>query len=712
MNWPSMSDYQDAIQSPRTCFTDGPLKSGTPALNPLGLPQPITGGFASVYQVRSGRSRWAVRCFLHRIPDLRERYALISRYLKKKTLRCMVAFDYLPEGIRVKGDWYPALKMEWVDGDTLNVHVKKNLGNSKGLLKMADRWNGLVENLERSGIGHCDLQHGNVLVKSGEFRLIDYDGMFVPALQGRGSHEKGHPAYQHPRRSGRDFGGEVDRFPALVIYVSLLALAREPKLWDRFYDDDNLLFRRSDFLDSAASPVFEAMNEVGDTEVKRLAEILQRACEGSLRDIPRLSEARAGLRPVKAAVPAAPRVNPPPRTEKSPAAVDPVRVSVLTSAAAPARAHAAPPPPRSPIQLPAWLTEHPTPASPSPGWQVEWMRPGPLQERHVHKEPVYGTHEVERRFLFLPLGKRRVRFVERYEDRVEDRTSRIEGHRSTIRTLAFSQDGAVLASGSLDRTVRIWNVGTGRELSLCLDARAEVLALSLIPGRAAVVAALSDGRLVIWDYGLHRQIIHLRPPDHSGLEAVAVSRDGRWVAAGGKGRSAFVWQADRGIPAGGFESLGGKVGSLAFTNDASGLICATRNGQLELLDRGTRNPRWSARTQGRPVVDVAVPPRASHVVAVTEEGRIGAWDLRNGLELSIADPGVRPVRSAGLSPDATHAMLGMDDRTARITRTAGGAETARLEGHRGRVTAVALSPTGKAVATGCKDGTVRLWVAR
>ena len=58
-----MSDYQEAIQNPASCFSDATLKTGAPALNALGLPQPVTGGFCSVYKVTSGKTSWAVRCF-------------------------------------------------------------------------------------------------------------------------------------------------------------------------------------------------------------------------------------------------------------------------------------------------------------------------------------------------------------------------------------------------------------------------------------------------------------------------------------------------------------------------------------------------------------------------------------------------------------------------------------------------------------------------
>src|SRR5438034_11486371 len=66
-------------------------------------------------------------------------------------------------------------------------------------------------------MAHGDLQHGNILVRGGSIHLVDYDGMWVPALKGRHATETGHRAYQHPERSEQDYGQEIDRFSVLVI---------------------------------------------------------------------------------------------------------------------------------------------------------------------------------------------------------------------------------------------------------------------------------------------------------------------------------------------------------------------------------------------------------------------------------------------------------------------------------------------------------------
>src|SRR5215471_15191038 len=119
MPWPTSVDYNEAIQSPAACFSDLELRCGDVACNALGLPAPCTGNFADVYQVTGagGGRAWAVKCFTKEVSDLQARYRAISEHLEKAKrkggLPFMVEFRYLEQGLRVRGQWYPALKMDW-----------------------------------------------------------------------------------------------------------------------------------------------------------------------------------------------------------------------------------------------------------------------------------------------------------------------------------------------------------------------------------------------------------------------------------------------------------------------------------------------------------------------------------------------------------------------------------------------------------------------
>jgi hypothetical protein len=103
MSWPLSHDYHEAIQTPAQCFADADLRQGQVMTDALGLPIPCSGNFADVYAVTTPAGKWAVKCFTRQIPGLRERYAAISAYLPEVRLPFMVDFQFLEQGIRVRG---------------------------------------------------------------------------------------------------------------------------------------------------------------------------------------------------------------------------------------------------------------------------------------------------------------------------------------------------------------------------------------------------------------------------------------------------------------------------------------------------------------------------------------------------------------------------------------------------------------------------------
>ena len=299
MSWPLSQDYNEAIQSPTRNFADAELRLGKPAVSPLGIPMPCSGNFADVYQILCpDGSRWAVKCFTREVPGLRERYQEISRHLRQAKLPFTVDFTYLEQGIRVAGKWWPVLKMQWVQGLTLNQFVVQYLDKPAMLEALAQVWGRLPKYLRSAEVGHCDLQHGNILLVPGPnanslaLKLIDYDGMWVPALARTKSGEVGHSSYQHPLRIREGtYSLEVDRFPLLVIATALRVLSLKGRtLWEKYDDGDNLLFKESDLRAPAESPLFRELLTIPDQQNRTLVGALLRACNGKVEEAPLLEE--------------------------------------------------------------------------------------------------------------------------------------------------------------------------------------------------------------------------------------------------------------------------------------------------------------------------------------------------------------------------------------------------------------------------------------
>jgi serine/threonine protein kinase len=281
MAWPTASEYFEAVQNPALCFLDDELRQGEAACSAQGLPILYSGNFASVFRIDlPARQRsCAIKCFTRKSARREERYRHISAHLQRAALPFMVPFVYLEKGIRIGGEWYPILKMEWVAGQTLNQFVAERLDKPALLKLLAEMWVKLAQRLTEVEITHADLQHGNIMLIPGSaegrvaLKLVDYDGMYLPALKGVPSGELGHPTYQSPQRLVEGYyGPEVDRFSHLVIFTALRALTiKGRELWKSYDNGDNLLFTQADFKTPQRSKLLYELWQSGPDELRHLA---------------------------------------------------------------------------------------------------------------------------------------------------------------------------------------------------------------------------------------------------------------------------------------------------------------------------------------------------------------------------------------------------------------------------------------------------------
>lgn len=271
MSYPTPQDFQEAIQNPQHNLQDEELQSGELVLNTLGLPRVMSGSFASVYKFICNGKPVAVRCFLRDIESLERRYERISEFVMSDDLPYTVSFQYLRDGIRIHGSWYPILKMEWVDGECLDSYLRRNIRNSGKIAKLRERFEDMAADLQRAGIAHGDLQHGNIMVinNGAELRLVDYDGMYVPSLRGNKATELGHRNYQHPLRNTNHFSAQLDNFAAWSICTSLKLMEIDPALTEKLAGlDECLLFKHYDYQNPERSKAFHILEQHQNEEVK------------------------------------------------------------------------------------------------------------------------------------------------------------------------------------------------------------------------------------------------------------------------------------------------------------------------------------------------------------------------------------------------------------------------------------------------------------
>ena len=279
--YPAAGDYYKAVQAPARVFTVPKLQAAEFVWDSLG-PTLARGSSAVVFQASVEGQPQALRCYIRNDASSRDRYSALDAYLAANDLSPHVSgATWLDGAIQVNRATWPVLTMDWIDGRTLNEYVDflVTSSNTAALTTLAAKWRALVALLQDSEFAHGDLQHGNVMVdQEGRLRLVDFDSVWIPPLAGQSPPtEFGHPNYQHPLQHVWDRW--LDTFSALVIYLSLVALGKEPSLWLALYNSKNLLFAKGDFFPPFKTEAWKQLAAMRDPQVDELVRRLQECCD-------------------------------------------------------------------------------------------------------------------------------------------------------------------------------------------------------------------------------------------------------------------------------------------------------------------------------------------------------------------------------------------------------------------------------------------------
>ncbi len=290
MPWPNTRDYVEALRDTGLCFADDDLIDSVVDCNHEGLPLAITGNAASIFRVVKDDKAWAVKCF-HWHQDHFLRYKAIEKALEALNSRYFCKFEYIKQGVKALGAWYPIVKMEWIEGETLENYILSNIQFPARIANVKKDFKDFLATMAGAGLAHMDLQHGNILVHMDRIRLVDYDVFYVDTLAELESLELGHHNYQHPRRLKRDYGAHMDNFSAWVIFASLHCLSLDTSLWHKLAGGDEcLLFRQEDFGNPFNSYAFSLLESSAHAEVRNTSKLLRSFCEKPLSEIPTISE--------------------------------------------------------------------------------------------------------------------------------------------------------------------------------------------------------------------------------------------------------------------------------------------------------------------------------------------------------------------------------------------------------------------------------------
>lgn len=278
MNYPLISEYIEAIRSAEDNFDK--LNYLRPVLDEKGNPVMSSGNFAVVFKMKDERDGkfYALKCFTKEQEGRAESYKQIADELEfvQSTHLAKVSFykkDLFVDARSTDENEFPVLLMDWVEGVTLGNYIRQNIHDVYALEMLAYNFSCMAMWLLPQPFAHGDLKPDNILVcPDGSLTLVDYDGMYVPSMQGQKSRELGSPDFRHPLRTEDDFNEHIDDFPAISILLSLRLIASNPSLLDN-YENDRLLFCENDYRDLSSCKLIKSVFPSQNTEINTIASI-------------------------------------------------------------------------------------------------------------------------------------------------------------------------------------------------------------------------------------------------------------------------------------------------------------------------------------------------------------------------------------------------------------------------------------------------------
>ena len=253
MTYPLISEYVEAVRNAEDNFDK--LRNLRPVTDGNGNPVMTSGNFAVVFKMRDEKNDklYAVKCFLKDQPNRAENYRMIAEELEYVSSSFLTKFQYLDNELFVDSanadvEEFPVLLMDWVEGTNLDQYIRQHLHDSYQLHLLAYQFSRLALWLMPQPFAHGDLKPDNIMVREdGTLVLIDYDGMFVPAMKGQKAREMGSPDFRHPARTEETFNEHIDDFSLASILLSLRVIAEEPALLEKYGAADRLLFSEKDY---------------------------------------------------------------------------------------------------------------------------------------------------------------------------------------------------------------------------------------------------------------------------------------------------------------------------------------------------------------------------------------------------------------------------------------------------------------------------------
>ncbi|TFK74133.1 WD40 repeat-like protein, partial [Pluteus cervinus] len=294
--------------------------------------------------------------------------------------------------------------------------------------------------------------------------------------------------------------------------------------------------------------------------------------------------------------------------------------------------------------------------------------------------------------------------------------NQLKGHSGCVTSVVYSPEGKYIASGSGDKTIRIWDATTGQLVTSPLKEHSDlVTSVAYSPdGGRYIASGSSDKTVRIWNATTGQPVMNPLGRHSDWVNSVVYSWDGRHIASASYDKTVRIWDATTGQPVMNLqEGHSHSVNLIVYSPDGRQIASGSHDGTVRIWDATTGQPAInSLEGHSGSVYSVAYSPDGQHIASGSDDKTVRIWNATTGHLVMNPLGHCDSVYSVVYSWDGRQIASGSHDGTVRIwDATTGQPAINSLEGHSGSVYSVAYSPDGQHIASGSDDKTVRIWNA-